>query len=80
MVPAYPLVVSLAGSERTGFLTGIYFLFGSGAAIIGPGMIGGLMDIFGNRALFIAIACAVALGTTILVSAIPRMRRDREGS
>lgn len=80
VVPAYPLVVSLAGSERTGFLTGIYFLFGSGAAIVGPGMIGGLMDIFGNRALFIAIACAVALGTTILVSAIPRMRRDREGS
>lgn len=69
VVPAYPLVVSLAGSERTGFLTGIYFLFGSGAAIIGPGAIGGLMDLFGNRALFIAIACAVALGAAILTAA-----------
>lgn len=71
VVPAYPLVVSLAGSERTGFLTGIYFLFGSGAAIVGPGLIGGLMDAFGNRALFTAIAAAVAVGTLILLVARP---------
>lgn len=80
VVPAYPLVVSLAGSERTGFLTGIYFLFGSGAAIIGPGLIGGLMDIFGNRALFVAIAAAVAGGAAVLAVARPLVRSSARGT
>ena len=74
VVPAYPLVVSLGGAASTGFLTGAYYLFGSGAAIVGPGLAGALMDLFGNRALFIAVAVAVAAGAVVLNSARPLVR------
>jgi maltose/moltooligosaccharide transporter len=37
LVPAYPLVADQGGRDRVGFYTGLYYLFGSGAAIVAPG-------------------------------------------
>ena len=68
LVPAYPLVVGLGGRDRIGFYTGMYYLFGSGAAIIAPALVGGAMDVFGNPALLLASAFALALGIALLLA------------
>lgn len=71
MVPAYPLVVNQGGPSQTGFYTGMYYLFGSGASIAGPALVGSLMDIFGNQSLFVALAIAMLIGA-VLVSVAKR--------
>jgi MFS family permease len=60
VVPAYPLVADLGGRDRVGLLTGLYYLVGSGAAIVAPGVAGLAMDAFGDRALFAVAALAFA--------------------
>jgi maltose/moltooligosaccharide transporter len=69
LVPAYPLVADQGGRDRVGFYTGLYYLFGSGAAIVAPGMVGALMDAFGNKALFGAAAGALLVGAVVLTVA-----------
>jgi len=69
LVPAYPLVADQGGRDRVGFYTGLYYLFGSGAAIVAPGMVGALMDAFGNKALFAAAAGALLVGAVVLTVA-----------
>ena len=69
LVPAYPLVVGLGGRERIGFYTGMYYLFGSAAAIVAPALVGAGMDLFGNRALFAVAALALTLGAWALARA-----------
>ena len=66
LVPAYPRVVGLGGRDRIGFYTGMYYLFGSGAAIVAPALVGGAMDVFGNTALLLASALALSLGIALL--------------
>ncbi|TVR86089.1 MAG: MFS transporter [Trueperaceae bacterium] len=68
LVPAYPLVVGLGGRDRIGFYTGMYYLFGSGAAIVAPALVGGAMDVFGNPALLLASAFALTLGIALLLA------------
>jgi maltose/moltooligosaccharide transporter len=63
LVPAYPLVADQGGRDRVGTFTGLYYLFGSGAAIVAPGLGGAAMDAFGNRALFAAAAGACRSGS-----------------
>ncbi|MDF1523125.1 MAG: MFS transporter [Trueperaceae bacterium] len=60
VVPAYPLVADLGGCDRVGLLTGLYYLVGSSAAIVAPGVAGLAMDAFGDRALFAVAALAFA--------------------
>jgi len=69
LVPAYPLVADQGGRDRVGYFTGLYYLFGSGAAILAPGLVGLAMDAFGNRALFVAAAAALAAGFAVLGAA-----------
>lgn len=69
LVPAYPLVVNQGGPTQTGFYTGMYYLFGSGASIAGPAVVGGLMDVFDNRALFVALATAMVSGAALVTAA-----------
>ena len=69
LVPAYPLVADQGGRDRVGFFTGLYYLFGSGAAILAPGLVGASMDAFGNRALFVAAAAALVVGVAVLAAA-----------
>jgi maltose/moltooligosaccharide transporter len=66
LVPAYPLVAGLGGRDRIGFFTGMYYLFGSGAAIVAPALAGAAMDLFGNPALLVASALALSLGGALL--------------
>jgi maltose/moltooligosaccharide transporter len=66
LVPAYPLVAGQGGPGRTGFFTGMYYLFGSGAAILAPALVGASMDAFGNPALLVAAALALLVGVAVL--------------
>lgn len=72
LVPAYPLVAGQGGPARTGFYTGMYYLFGSAAAIVAPATVGVGMDAFGNRALFLVAALALLCGTAALRAAARR--------
>lgn len=69
LVPAYPLVADQGGRDRIGTYTGLYYLVGSGAAIVAPAIVGASMDAFGNRALFVGAGAAVALGAWALARA-----------
>ena len=69
LVPAYPLVADQGGRDRVGFYTGLYYLFGSGAAIVAPATAGALMDALGNRALFGVAAAALVVGAAVLTLA-----------
>lgn len=51
-VQAYPLVADLGGKSRIGFFTGLYYLFSMASAIVAPGILGLLMDLFAHSALF----------------------------
>ncbi len=66
LIPAYPLVAGQGGLDRVGFYTGMYYLFGSGAAIVAPAVVGAAMDVFGNPALFAAAAMALVTGALVL--------------
>lgn len=72
LVPAYPLVVGFGGRAQIGFYTGMYYLFGSAAAIVAPATVGVGMDAFGNRALFLVAALALLCGTAALRAAARR--------
>ncbi len=72
VVPAYPLVADLGGRDRVGLFTGLYYLVGSGAAIVAPSAAGLAMDGFGDRALFVVAAIAFAVAAWTLVRAAPR--------
>ena len=81
LVPGYPLVADQGGHDRVGFYTGLYYLFGSGAAIVAPGTAGVLMDALGNRALFGAAAAAMVVGAAVLTLAGRRgVGRGRRGA
>ncbi|HEX7040406.1 MAG TPA: MFS transporter [Trueperaceae bacterium] len=75
-VPAYPLVVNQGGEAQTGFYTGMYYLFGSAASIAGPPLVGAMMDVFGNRALFYSLAVSMVVGAALVTAA---KRRRVEG-
>ena len=74
-VPAYPLVINQGGASQAGFYTGMYYLFGSAAAIAGPPIVGALMDVMGNRALFYSLAVSMVVGA-VLVTAAKRRRLE----
>lgn len=71
-VQAYPLVADLGGGTRTGFYTGLYYLFSMSAAALGPGLTGLMMDLLGTDALFYASA-----GTFVLAFAVLSRLRSR---
>jgi len=77
LVPAYPLVVNQGGPSQIGFYTGMYYLFGSAASIAGPAVVGSLMDVFDNRALFIALALSMVVGAALVTLA--RRRKVEPG-
>ncbi len=51
-VSAYALVADLGGTTRIGFFTGMYYLFSMAGAVIGPGLIGLMMDTLDPSAIF----------------------------
>lgn len=76
-VPAYPLVVNQGGPAQTGFYTGMYYLFGSAASIAGPPIVGAMMDLFGDRALFYSLSVSMVVGALLVTVA---KRRRVEGT
>lgn len=52
-VNSYPMVVEMASDAETGTYTGLYYFFSSGAAIVGPPLMGLLRDLFGYQHLFL---------------------------
>lgn len=72
LVPAYPLVADLGGRDRVGVFTGLYYLVGSAAAIVAPGLAGTAMDAVGDRALFGVAALAFAAAGVAFARGAPR--------
>ncbi len=72
LVPAYPLVADLGGRARVGVFTGLYYLVGSSAAIVAPGVAGAAMDALGDRALFGVAALAFAAAGVAFARGAPR--------
>lgn len=59
-VNAYPLVVQLGSEKRIGASTGLYYFFTSLAASTGPPAAGAVMDLLGERSLFLLSCLAFA--------------------
>lgn len=76
LVPAYPLVADLGGRDRVGVFTGLYYLVGSSAAIVAPGVAGAAMDALGDRALFGVAALAFAAAGFAFARGAPRRASD----
>jgi len=56
----------LGGAARIGLATGLYYLFSMSAAVVGPGLLGLMMDLFGAPALFYVSAGAFLLAFALL--------------
>jgi maltose/moltooligosaccharide transporter len=65
-VQAYPLVADLGGKSRIGFFTGLYYLFSMASAIVAPGLLGLLMDLFTHPALFYGAAVSFLIALYFL--------------
>jgi maltose/moltooligosaccharide transporter len=65
-VQAYPLVADLGGKSKIGFFTGLYYLFSMASAIIAPGILGLLMDLFTHPALFFGAAASFVIAFLFL--------------
>ncbi len=67
-VPAVALIGDLGGRDRVGFSLGIYYVFTMLGQMIGPFVLGAMMDLAGNRAMW-AAAAVVSLAAFGLVRA-----------
>ena len=65
-VQAMPLIADLGGRNRIGFYIGMYYLFTMVGQMLGSPIIGGVMDLFGDGAMFYGAAGAYALGFVLL--------------
>jgi len=52
-INSFPMVSDIAPAGKIGSYTGLYYFFSMFAAIVAPPIVGGLMDLFGHRALFL---------------------------
>lgn len=65
-VQAMPLIADLGGRNRIGFYIGMYYLFTMVGQLLGSPVIGGVMDVFGDGAMFYGAAAAYGLGFVLL--------------
>src|SRR5690606_41248521 len=66
---AYRLWSCTSCRACTGFYAGLYYLFGSGPSRGGPPILGAMLDVFGNRALFYSLAVARVVGAVLVTTA-----------
>ena len=52
-INSFPMVSDIAPPGKIGSYTGLYYFFSMLAAITAPPVVGGLMDVFGHRAMFL---------------------------
>lgn len=85
-VQAMPLIADLGGRRQIGFYIGMYYLFTMVGQMVGSPVIGAVMDLFGDEAMFYGAAGAYALGFVLLRAGRRRLpaspeqlaRRDSE--
>jgi len=65
-VQAMPLIADLGGRKRIGFYIGMYYLFTMVGQMFGSPVIGAVMDLFGDEAMFYGAAGAYAVGFVLL--------------
>jgi len=65
-VQAMPLIADLGGRNRIGFYIGMYYLFTMVGQMVGSPIIGGVMDLFGDEAMFYGAGGAYAVGFVLL--------------
>ncbi|WP_368502996.1 MFS transporter [Alkalihalophilus sp. As8PL] len=65
-VQAYPLVADLGGLAKIGLFTGLYYLFSMSAQLIGPTLLGLMMDFFGGAALFFSASATFVVAYFLL--------------
>ncbi len=65
-VQAMPLIADLGGRNRIGFYIGMYYLFTMVGQMLGSPIIGGVMDLFGDEAMFYGAGGAYAVGFLLL--------------
>ena len=56
-INSYPMVVEMTTDKKIGAYTGLYYLFSSMSAILGPPLFGKLIDLVGYGVLFILALC-----------------------
>ncbi len=66
-VQAMPLIADLGGRNRIGFFVGLYYLFTMVGQMIGPALLGGSMDLFGDQGMFYGGAAAFVGGFLLLL-------------
>jgi maltose/moltooligosaccharide transporter len=60
-INSFPMVSDIAPEGRIGSYTGLYYFFSMLAAIAAPPIVGGLMDLFGHRTMFLFSAFSMLL-------------------
>lgn len=79
-VPAVALAADLGGRGRIGTQIGLYYVFLMTGQMVGPSVLGTTMDLFGDRAMWVA-AAVTCVAAWALVRAggrhLPPVRRDR---
>jgi maltose/moltooligosaccharide transporter len=70
---AVPLVADLGGRSSIGFFIGLYYLFTMAGQMLGPTLIGAVMDLVGDVGLFPASAAAFAVSSALLVAGWRRL-------
>ena len=69
-INSLPMVVELAGGDRIGAFTGVYYFFSFAASVLSPVLFGGIRDLLGSyEAMFpyAAVCMVLALGCMALV-------------
>ncbi|GGH78130.1 MFS family permease [Pullulanibacillus pueri] len=79
-VPAYPLAADLGGLTKIGFFTGLYYFFSMASAVIGPPLLGFIMDLFGYPALFIAAPISLVIALYFLTFGNKKLKLARKTS
>lgn len=76
-INSLPMVYDLGGEEHIGAFTGLYYLSSSAAAITGPILSGGLIDLAGKNYTMLWLFSAVFMGLAILAMTRVRARQSQ---
>jgi maltose/moltooligosaccharide transporter len=74
-INSLPMVYDLGGEEHIGAFTGLYYLAASAAAITGPIVVGGLIDLAGKNYSILWLFSAIFMGVAIFM--MTRVRASR---
>lgn len=78
-INSLPMVYDLGGEEKIGAFTGLYYFASSAAAITGPIVAGGLIDLTGKNyaVLWLFSAVFIALAAVLIQRVVPKPATNR---